>query len=306
MLNERAEALATGLAPRLTLLRELGRDPHITRVAERLGIPQPTVSRWLAALGEELGTPVVVRVGRRVQLTRAGRFLADAAEHALAAVTSGYRRAVEEADPGRGHVSLAFLHTLGQTLVPHLVQGFRERFPQVRFALVQGSHEGLLDRLRLGEVDLVLTSPPPTDSPDFAAAPLHEEPLVVLVPEHHRLAKRRRVRLVELADEDFVALSPGYGLRQITDALCAKAGFSPRLAFEGEETDTLRGLVAAGLGVTVVCRAWPMPPPGTVELDLLPGASRTIGLVWAADRPLPPSVRAFRDFARQRSRTAQR
>ncbi|SHG34719.1 LysR family transcriptional regulator [Streptoalloteichus hindustanus] len=305
MLDERAEALARGLAPRLALLRELGRDPHITRVAERLGVPQPTVSRWLAALGEEVGSPVVVRTGRRVQLTRVGRFLADAAEHAVAAVTSGCRRVVEEVDPDRGHVSLAFLHTLGQTLVPGLVQGFRERFPQVRFALVQGSHEKLLDRLRLGEVDLVLTSPLPTD-PDLAAAPLQDDALVVLVPERHRLAKRRRVRLAELADEDFVALTPDFGLRQITDELCAAAGITPRLAFEGEETDTLRGLVAAGLGVALVRRAWPAPLPGTVELDLLPSAFRTIGMVWFADRPLTPSVRAFRDFARQSARSSLR
>lgn len=76
-----------------------------------------------------------------------------------------------------------------------------------------------------------------------------------MVPADHRLAARRRVRLAEAAEESFVTLEPGYGLRRITDDLCQEAGFKPRIAFEGEEAETLRGLVAAGLGVAL------LPPP---------------------------------------------
>jgi DNA-binding transcriptional LysR family regulator len=102
--------------------------------------------------------------------------------------------------------------------------------------------------------------------------------------------------VIEVAGEGFVGLERGYGLRRITDALCREAGFEPRLAFEGEEIDTVLGLVATGLGVALL-------PTGltgrfareVVELAVTaPSASRTIALVWLADRRLPPPVEAFR------------
>ncbi len=88
----------------------------------------------------------------------------------------------------------------------------------------------------------------------------------------------------------------GTGLRQITDELCADAGFTPRMAFEGQETETVRALVAAGLGVALLPPAETGPPPGVVELPVTPRASRTIGLVWVADQPVAPAVAAFREF----------
>ncbi|HEY0805959.1 MAG TPA: LysR substrate-binding domain-containing protein [Pseudonocardiaceae bacterium] len=99
-----------------------------------------------------------------------------------------------------------------------------------------------------------------------------------------------------MAGEPFVALKPGYGLRRMTDELCAAAGFVPELAFEGEDCDTLRGLVAAGLGVAVLPAAERDVSGGTVELSLTPVSMRQIGLVWSAEDALTPAARVFRDF----------
>ncbi|APU18963.1 LysR family transcriptional regulator [Actinoalloteichus sp. GBA129-24] len=296
-MDESAERLARDLAPRLALLRAVATEAHVTRVAALLDVPQPTVSRWLARLGTELGTPVVMRKGRGIRLTRAGELLAEAAEHALAALEPGCRRALDEADPDRGRVALAFLHTMGGVQVPELLRGFRLQRPSVRFTLGQAPHETILSQLRNGCVDLGLTSPLPTDDPDLRCAPLFEQPLVLAVAAGHRLAGRSRVRIGELADEEFVGLEPGFGLRQITDELCAAAGFTPVLTFEGQETDTVRGLVAAGLGIAMVPVADAGPPPGVVEVRLSPRSGRTIGLVWLAGRPMTSAVRTFRDFA---------
>ncbi|WP_238412757.1 LysR family transcriptional regulator [Saccharothrix deserti] len=282
------------LVPRLAVLRALAADEHVTHAAESVGVPQPTVSRWLAALGASVGAPVVVRSGRRVRLTRAGRLLCEAADRALAALEAGHRAAAEEVSPERGQVALGFLHLLGRSVVPALVSGFREFHPSVRFRLVQDSRQDILDHLVNGVVDLALVSPPPTD-PAFAHAVVREEELVLVVPPGHRLAGRASVRVAELAGEEFVGLEPGYGLRQITDDLCAAAGFVPTLAFEGQETETVRGLVAAGLGVALLPHA--DSPSGLPEIPLTPRASREIALVWPADPPLPPAVRAFRDHA---------
>ncbi|HEX3780466.1 MAG TPA: LysR family transcriptional regulator [Pseudonocardiaceae bacterium] len=289
-------ALTDALAPRLALLVALAEERNVTRAAARLGVPQPTVSRWLATLATELGTPVITRDGRGIRLTRAGEHLAEAAEEALAALALGYRRAEAEADPERGEVVLAFLHTMGELRIPELLRAFRAEHPAVRFTLVQGSKEDVLARLRTGSVDLALTSPPP-EGPEFTAIELDRQELVVTVPSGHRLAGRGRIRIAELAKEQFVGMKAGFGLRQLTDELCAAAGFTPRHAFEGEEVDTVRGLVAAGLGVAILPSAEWVLPPNVVELSLRPKAGRGIGLAWITDRPLTPAVLSFRDFA---------
>ncbi|MEU7475707.1 LysR family transcriptional regulator [Lentzea sp. NPDC042327] len=284
------------LAPKLAVLKALAADEHVTRAAERLGLPQPTVSRWLAELSDALGAPVVVRSGRRVRLTRAGRLLADAATRSLAALETGLREVEEELDPEKGRVVLGFLHMLGRSVVPELVRGFRAEHPHVRFGLVQDARQGVVDKLVSGEIDLALVAPPPS-GPEFSSVVLFEQELIVVVPAAHRLAARGAVRLTDLRDEDFIVLEHGYGLRQITDDLCAAAGFTPRIAFEGQETETVRGLVAAGLGVALLPHPEFTPPAGVRELPLTPRSSRVFGLSWLTDQPLPPAVRAFREHA---------
>ncbi len=287
---------ARALAPKAALLAVLAEEGNLTRAATALGVPQPTVSRWLAGLSAELGTPVVVRDGRGIRLTKAGSYLAESAQEALAVLARGWRRAEAAADPERGEVVLAFLHTMGELRIPELLRAFRAEHPNVRFTLVQGAKADVLERLRAGTVDLALTSPPP-EGPEFVAVELDRQELVVTVPGGHRLAGRRGVRVAELAREQFVGMKAGFGLRQLTDDLCAAAGFTPRHAFEGEEVDTLRGLVAAGLGVAILPAAEWALPPNVVEMSLRPKANRVIGLAWVTEEPLTPAVLSFRDFA---------
>ncbi len=289
------EALADTLAPRLALLRAVAGEGNLTRAAQRLGIPQPTASRWLAGLADQIGAPVVLRDGRGIRLSRTGEYLADAAEQALTALANGCRPVVEQADPERGHVVLAFLHTMGESRVPALLRAFRADHPRVRFTLRQGQHDDTVDWVRTGRADVALTSPLP-DDPALATVQVAEQELVLTVPTGHRLAHRRVARVSDVVDEPFVGLKPGYGLRRITDDLCAAAGFTPELAFEGEECDTLRGLVAAGLGVAILPAAEHDVSGGTVELSLSPFSTRRIGLVWSAEEALAPAARMFRAF----------
>ena len=289
------ETLAGSLAPKLALLRAVAEEGNLTRAAATLGVPQPTASRWLAMLSSQLGTPVVVPDGRGIRLSRAGAYLAEAADRALSVLAAGVRQAVDEGDPEHGHVVLAFMQTLGEHLVPGLLRAFRREHPHIRFSLLQGPHEELRDHVRSGRADLAFTAPLPGPG-EFAKVTLKEQQLVVTVPTEHRLAGRNWVRMADLAREPSVGMKPGYGLRRITDELAEAARFLPILAFEGDDVDTLRGLIAAGLGVAVLPEAEPTPRPGTVEIPLRPKATRNIGLIWAADRPLAPAAMAFRDF----------
>src|SRR6266702_227403 len=294
------EALAV-VAPRLRQFAVVASEQHVTRAAARLGLSQSTLSRNIARLEADLGATLFLRAGRTVRLTRYGQRLLASVERALAELATGLAELAEELHPDRGRVAIAFLHSLGVRAGPVILRDFRARHPGVRFALVQDSHAAMLDKLRAGAVDLCLTSPVPRD-PDLRARKLDEQRLRLVVPRGHPLAGRRRIRLAETATEDFVGLKPGYGLRSITDEWCGQAGFTPRLAFEGEEIDTVLGLVATGLGVALL----PVGPPAgdeprsarhdVVALDVIaPRTTRTIALVWLAERPLPAPVRAFRD-----------
>ncbi|QFR97963.1 LysR family transcriptional regulator [Streptomyces tsukubensis] len=283
------------LAPRLAHFAGVARTEHVTRAAHAMRVPQSTLSRALVRLEQDLGVGLFARRGRTVSLTPAGRTFLASVERALAEVERAAEEVRADADPASGKVAFGFLHTLGSETVPGLIRAFRTDHPRVRFSLVQNYGEAMIERLRAGELDLCLTSPVP-DAPDLAARRIDEQRLRLVVPEDHRLAGRGGVRLAEAADETFVTLEPGYGLRRITDALCAEAGFRPRIAFEGEEAETLRGLVAAGLGVAL------LPPPavrrpGVAELTVTaPRAVREIGLAWLDGHPDTPPVAAFKEF----------
>ena len=293
------------LAPRLHQFVAVARAEHMTRAAGRIGVPQPTLSRAMARLESDLGVALFARSGRAIRLTPAGRTLLARAEAALAVLAAAADEMTGDADPARGRVTLGFLSTLGTDAVPRLLRAFRDTHPGVRIELLQGRHAVLLDRLRDGVADLVLTSPLP-DEPGLVATALAEEEVRLAVPSGHRLHRpgpgggAEPVALAEVAGEPFLAFAPGYGLRGPVLDWCRRAGFGPSIAFEGGDAATLRGLVGAGLGVTLL----PLAPdvPGVVQVPVhSPHPTRTLGMVHrGGDGPTPPA-RALRAFVAARA-----
>jgi DNA-binding transcriptional LysR family regulator len=264
---------------------------HVTRAAADLRVSQPGLSRAIARLERELGTALFDREGRGVRLSRYGEVFREHALRLVAEEDSARRALALVADPDRGELRLGFLHTQGATLVPDLIRRFRRRYPRVTFRLLQDSTARMEAAVRVGEADFAIVSPRPAD-PAFSWWPLVVERLLLAVPAGHRLARRSRVRLADVAGEPFIAMRPGYGLRAITDELTRQAGIRPEIAFEGEEISTVRGLVGAGLGVAIV------PPPaqgeGVCHLPIAdPAASRTVGLIWVTGRTRTPVAENF-------------
>lgn len=291
-----SEARAAGLVPLLAQFAVLAKVEHMTVAASRLGVPQSTLSRRVARLETALETELFVRRGRTIELTPAGRGFAQVADRALHELEGGVRELTQRQDAESGTVALGFLHTLGPEVVPQLVKAFRRDHPGIRFQLTQDAHEVVLEKLRAGEVDLCLTSPLP-DEQGLAVQPLQKQPLCLTVPSGHRLAGRRTVRLAEVAAEPFVGFKPFYGMRGITDAWCRQAGFTPELAFEGEDVQTLRGLVAAGLGIVLLPPAPHSTPIGVIELAVQsPRPTRTIGVTWLTRHLEWPPAQLFREF----------
>lgn len=273
----------------------LAETEHVTDAAAELGVSQPTLSRALARLEEQLGTPLFDRVNRRLHLNAYGQILLEHARRALTEMRSATERINALRDPDTGTVRLAFLHSQASWFVPDLLRRFRIEAPGVQFGLVQGAAHDIVDGLDSGQVDLAITSPRPDG---YRWRGLYMERLCLAVPRDHPFAARAKIRLAETAGEPFVALKPGFGLRQLTDELCTEAGITPRVVFEAMEIPTMEGLVAAGFGVAVV----PVPraeraEPGAVYLPLASAsAKRQLGLAWSPNRELPPAARRFADF----------
>jgi DNA-binding transcriptional LysR family regulator len=277
----------------LEYFRAIARLEHVTRAAEELSMTQPALSRALARLEEELGVPLFERVGRTVRLTRYGTAFLRRVERALGELQEGRRELADLAGGERGAIALGFLRSLGAELVPRLVKRFAALHPDVQFVFSQSDRPGLVRQLHAGEIDLCITSAPPP--PRVAWRALFDQEMLLIVARRHRFAHRTSVRLRELADERFVTFKPGHALRELTEELCQRAGFAPTIGFEGDESSSVRGFVAAGFGVGIVPAGG--SNAGLVSLRITePVAWRTIGIAWLTGRYLSAAERAFRAF----------
>jgi len=269
----------------------------VTEVADVYMVSQPGVSRALARLENEVGTPLLHRTGRLLRPTHAGAVFKRHVDALLHELDDGLAAVNELHDPETGTVRLAFQLSLGAWLVPDLVASFRRDHPQVRFVLEQ-SHDALGSSLvAAGRTDLEFTARRPRN-PEVEWRQLVSQRLDLAVPARHRLAGRDAVALAEAAAEDFVMLRPAWELRALTDALCADAGFTPRVAFEGDDLRVVSGFVSAGLGVAVMPagdETTSRAREGQRMVPLTdPGASRDVGVAWSRTRRLLPSADLFR------------
>ncbi len=279
----------------LEYFRVVARTQHVTQAAEEVAITQPALSRAMARLERDLGIALFDHRGRSVKLNRYGEAFLRHVERALGAIEEGRRELTDLADRDAGVIAFGFAHALGTRVVPDLIASFRRQHPRARFQLLQNASHIILEELEAGDVDLALVSPVPPTSERIESIELASEELFLVVPNDHRLAKRKTVRLAELRDDTFVCLREGYGLRTLTDAFCARAGFAPKTAFEGEEIATLRGLVAVGLGVAIIPAASSPAESAPPQLRITePICRRSIGVLWEPGRYQPELAQRFR------------
>lgn len=269
---------------------------HFTRAAAELHVAQPALSQQIRALERELGVDLFERTTRSVRLTAAGASLLPHARRAMAAVEDGRQELVEQSAQPSGPVRLGVTPTVGAHLLPPRLAAFAASYPQVELRLREGGALALEEELDGGALDLAVIALPARHD-GLASAVLVEEELLLGVAPGHRLAGRAKVPLQDVATEPFVLYREGYGLRDAVLDACHAAGFSPRIALDGGETETVLRLCAAGLGVTLV------PPlalegsavrPATVRLTP-PAPRRVLGLAWRSERQLTRAARALRD-----------
>ncbi|MGH3347196.1 MAG: LysR family transcriptional regulator [Nocardioides sp.] len=267
---------------------------HVTDSAAVLGVSQPTLSRALARVEDELGARLFERVSEGLVTSPDGELVVAGARDVLGRYHQLLLELGARLDRDRGLVRLAFLDSLATSLVPRVLRDFHEDAPRVRVALTQEPAHHIQRDLDHGAVELAITSARPDG--DYGWRPLQEERLVLIVPPSHRLRKRRRVDLTELVGDELVTTPVGFGFREHINRLLADANVAVPVSFESADLATIEGLVAAGLGVAITPEQF-AGVSGTIGINIAsPHARRTIGLTWRTDRPLNPAAGRFRDF----------
>jgi DNA-binding transcriptional LysR family regulator len=227
---------------------------HFGRAAVALHISQPPLSRSIQALEALLGAKLLERSRRKVELTAAGRWYLDEARQVIERLERAGRSVAERSAGGTGELRIGFVTIADYSVLPGLLSRFKAAQPGVSLALRELVTEAQLEALGAGDLDLGFVLPP-LPAREVESVAVNREPLVVALPSRHPLARERGALSVRtLAEEPFVMVPANLarGLSDVVLALCARAGFAPRIAQEAVQMQTVVSLVSSGLGVAIV------------------------------------------------------
>jgi LysR family hydrogen peroxide-inducible transcriptional activator len=275
---------------------------HFGRAAAASFVSQPTLSTQIRKLEDELGVALVERAPRKVMLTPVGRDIAERARRVLAEVEQLKESARRTRDPEAGSVRLGIFPTLGPYLLPHVVPRIRERFPRLELLLVEEKTEVVLRMLREGRLDAGVLALPLHDDALHVEF-LFEEPFVLAAPKSHPIARRDSLALRDLAHEHLLLLEDGHCLREQALDVCTLSGASEHDGFRATSLETLRQMVAANVGITLLPTLAVKPPvPASGSTRLLPfrkpSPSRKLAMVWRKSSAMGGFLRKLADVLR--------
>ena len=276
---------------------------HFGKAAAARFVSQPTLSTQIRKLEEELGVALVERAPRNVMLTPAGHEVATRARRVMADIEQMREAARRTRDPEAGTVTLGLFPTLGPYLLPHVVPSIRTRFPELELLLVEEKSDVLLERLQQGRLDAALLALPVSDE-QLHVEFLFEEPFVLAVPEAHPLAGSGPLSLAELSRERLLLLADGHCMREQALDVCHLAGASEKGEFQATSLETLRQMVAANVGVTLLPSLAVKPPVARSDsIELVefrdPAPSRRIAMVWRRSTAMAPFLQELAGVLRQ-------
>lgn len=257
---------------------------HFGRAAAQCFVSQPTLSAQLRKLEDYLGVQLIERQPRRVALTEAGEAIASRARRIVEASDEIGSLANALRDPLAGRLRVAFLPTIGPYLLPMVALRLKRALPRLDLLLYEFQTEVMLDKLERGEIDLgILALPIQRDGIEQRA--LYDEPFVLAVPEAHRLAKQRHAKVGDMENETLLLLDDGHCLRDQALEVCARTGVNERQDFRATSLETLRQMVAAGAGVTLLPAlashgAYGRAKGVKIVPFVKPAPMRHIGAVW--------------------------
>lgn len=287
----------------LQYLVALAEHKHFGRAAEASFVSQPTLSTQIMKLEDELGVALVERTPRKVLLTDVGREIVQRAREVLNEIEQIKSIARRTLDPESGTLRLGIFPTLGPYLLPHVIPQIRDRFPRLELLLVEEKTEVILRELREGKLDAGILALPIHDQ-QLHVEKLFDEPFVLAVPEGNALARHTSIQLDDLADQNLLLLEEGHCLRDQALEVCQLAGAGEKSGFRATSLETLRQMVAANVGITllpVLAVKSPVPQVGHVRLIEFRGRapSRHIAMLWRKSSAMQGFLSGFAELFRQ-------
>jgi LysR family transcriptional regulator, hydrogen peroxide-inducible genes activator len=284
----------------LKYLVALADTGHFGKAAERTFVSQPTLSAQLKKLEEYLGVKLVERQPKNVQLTEVGRQIVIRARRMLDESDEIIALARSNTDPFAGKLKVALIPTIGPYLLPRVMQKLRKAVPQLGLMLYEYQTEPLLRRLREGEIDLGIMALLPAMQDGLESRALYEEAFTVALPNHHPLAAKSNIKLQDLKGETLLLLEDGHCLRDQALEVCSRVAVREAEDFRATSLETLRQMVVAGLGVTLLPELAVETPFGsqrglTIRQFAKPAPTRTVGAVWRKSSTREAAIEAVCD-----------
>ena len=284
----------------------VARERHFGRAAEACFVSQPTLSVAVKKLEEELDVKLFERGANEVSVTPLGEQIVRQAQLVIEQAAALKEMAKLGKDPLSGPLRMGVIYTIGPYLLPDLVRQAIARVPQMPLMLQENFTAKLLDMLRLGELDCAILAEPFPDT-GLAMAPLYDEPFVAAVPTKHALAKRKTISAEELKAETMLLLGTGHCFRDHVLEVCpeyarfastSSGGEGISKSFEGSSLETIKYMVASGMGVTVVPQL-SVPAESQPHIKYIkfsaPAPTRRVVLAWRRSFPRYEAIAALRN-----------
>lgn len=279
----------------LKYFQTVARYEHMTHAAEDLHIAQPSLSKVISNLEAELGVPLFERIGRQIRLNHFGKAFLNRVERIFLELDDSKSELSDMLKNESLKISIA-ANNLGPFY--KLLEGYLKLYPNTIFRQTMGSTVKMQQQLQNGEVDFCISSPPIED--DFIECiPLETEEIFLLVPSGHKFAKYDEINLIEAANEPFISLKEGFGIRDLTEELCYQAGFSPNIIFETDISSNLMEMVNSNMGVALLpILQWnDIPHNKSVPIHIKePVCSRIIALSFIKGHYLTEASIQFKDY----------
>jgi len=289
----------------LTELRYIvavARERHFGHAAQSCFVSQPTLSVAIKKLEEELGVTLFERGPGEVSVTPVGQRVVEQAQRVLEEASRVKELAAAGHDPLAGTLRLGAIYTIGPYLLPKLIPVLRRMAPAMQLMIQENFTHRLAEMLKQGEVDVILVALPFSES-GVATRAVYDEPFLVALPQGHALEKKRRITSDELARESLLLLGSGHCFRDQVLDLCSNVQRSKRGALartlEGGSLETIRQMVASGVGVTVLPATAVQPGESSGDLIRIrpfarPVPDRRVVLAWRKSFPRPEAIEALR------------
>lgn len=278
---------------------EVVRQQSFTAAAESMFVTQPTISKMVKALEDEIGSPLLRRTGRQMILTDAGRIVYQRGQDVLAAHAQLQAELDDLGTLDRGQLTLG-IPPMGGALFTRVIAAFRQRYPGIDLKLFEQGSRAIEAALLAGELELGALLQP-VDTAVFDVLPVSQHPLWLIAPRPSRWHNASRVALIELANEPFVFYGESLALNSIVLDACRKAGFSPTIAGRSGHWDFITALVAAGVGIALLPRPYcdRLDPARFTLVPVEPEISWDMALGWRRNGYLSHAARAWLAVARE-------